>query len=60
MDIPVFPIASSKGDPRQHQQHEPLHCHEERLCLLPTSVIAFSRVLDEDDYAGNCEGHITT
>jgi hypothetical protein len=27
-DVPVSPIASIEGDPSQHQQYEPLHCHE--------------------------------
>jgi hypothetical protein len=27
---------------------------------MPTSVVTFSRVLDEDDYAGNWEGHVIT
>jgi hypothetical protein len=28
--------------------------------FIANSVVAFSWVLDEDDYEGNCEGHVTT
>jgi hypothetical protein len=27
-DVPVSPVSSAEGDPRQRQQYEPLHCHE--------------------------------
>jgi len=52
--VPVSPITSGEGDPWQHWQYEPLHFHEGWWDSLPTSAVAFSWVLDEDDYGGNC------